>query len=75
MADDPGNGVTGEVEVAERGGTGDRAFAETVAPICKGPDAIDERAVDEATRTTERSSRRDDERRTGLRAIISFSIR
>ena len=73
--DDPADGATGEVEVAERGGTGNGAFADAVAPVAEQPDAIDEPTVDEAARATELSSRRDDETRTGLRAIISFSIR
>ena len=73
--DDPTDGATGEVEVAERGDTGNGAFAHVVALVAERPDAIDEPTVDEAARATERSLRRDDETRTGLRAIISFSIR
>ena len=72
--DDRPDSSTGEVEVAERGDTGEGAVADTVAPVGERPDAIDEPTVDKAARATERWSRRDDETRTGLRAIISFSI-
>lgn len=66
----PTDGARGDVEVAERAGTGDGALMGVLAKLSAAElsDAIDDPMVDEG------SSRREDEIRTGLTAIISFSI-